>query len=361
MKVQTAISNKFAKPPVKLRQVVNNLKRSRIIIKTGCQSIDDALIGHGIESGCVTQISGPESSGKTQLCQNLVVEAIKLGKQVLYIDTQSAFSVTRLMHLLANKGLGRDLINSVQVARIYSVCDLLDLLILVLEENEYSLLVIDSLPALFNPCFVEFQNQDRMFISFEYLIELTRILAAIRLKHPGLSIVVTNYTDEWYRRFMGLTNSLYINLSISLINPPEIIYSAQLKYINQRPSQYKSCLFVITDSGLLPDFPERLSSSHSTQESSQAQNSLSQSSALSQQSILSISQGSRDDESISSQLIIADHNGAAEDTVDNFNENLYLERSIQQMSTDDDDLQLLDQLGSNRQMRIEVEECLMLS
>lgn len=268
--------------------------------------MDDLLPGGGIQSGHVTQVSGPESSGKTQFCLNLAAEAIKLGKEVLYIDTQSAFSPTRLVDLIAKKGLASHLIHSVKVATIFTIHDLFDLLTLLLEENEYSLLVLDSLPALFNPICVELEREGKKFLAFEFLSELTQILAAFRLAHPGLVIVVTNYTDKWYQRFWPLTCSLDINLSISFIDPPTIVYSAKIKPKNQFESQQKCCSFLITDSGLVQeDVSSQLTSSYPTQTFDQK--TISQSSVSSQASLVCASQGLVTNGSISSQLITADH------------------------------------------------------
>ena len=48
-------------------------------IPTGALSLDIALGAGGIPRGRVTEIFGPESSGKTTLCQHIVAEAQKLG------------------------------------------------------------------------------------------------------------------------------------------------------------------------------------------------------------------------------------------------------------------------------------------
>lgn len=253
--VYTAVCKQF-RHRLKLTSVVDHLTRAKFVLKTGCRVFDDLLPGGGVESGHVTQISGPESSGKTHLCLNLALEAIKTDKKVLYIDTQSAFSATRLVDLISSNGLQKDLANLVDVATLFSVTDLLDLLGLILQTNEYSLLVIDSLQALFDPCFVEMEMQGRTRTAFDLLDEVVRSLGALRLKLPHLVIVVTNYSDKWCQKHWGLTYTLEISLSISKFNPYEIVYLALLKHRNQTKSQYKSCRFIICASGLLPYEPK---------------------------------------------------------------------------------------------------------
>jgi len=59
-------------------------------IPTGSLSLDIALGVGGIPRGRITEIYGPESSGKTTLCQHIVAESQKLGGQAAYIDMEHA-------------------------------------------------------------------------------------------------------------------------------------------------------------------------------------------------------------------------------------------------------------------------------
>jgi recombination protein RecA len=59
-------------------------------IPTGSLSLDIALGVGGIPRGRITEIYGPESSGKTTLSQHIVAEAQKLGGQAAYIDMEHA-------------------------------------------------------------------------------------------------------------------------------------------------------------------------------------------------------------------------------------------------------------------------------
>jgi recombination protein RecA len=59
-------------------------------IPTGSLALDLALGVGGVPRGRVTEIFGPESSGKTTLCQHLVAEAQKLGGTCAYIDMEHA-------------------------------------------------------------------------------------------------------------------------------------------------------------------------------------------------------------------------------------------------------------------------------
>ncbi len=59
-------------------------------IPTGSLSLDLALGVGGIPRGRITEIYGPESSGKTTLCQHIVAEAQKLGGTCAYVDMEHA-------------------------------------------------------------------------------------------------------------------------------------------------------------------------------------------------------------------------------------------------------------------------------
>lgn len=60
------------------------------VIPTGSLSLDLALGVGGIPRGRVTEIYGPESSGKTTLCQHIVAEAQKRGGLAAFIDVEHA-------------------------------------------------------------------------------------------------------------------------------------------------------------------------------------------------------------------------------------------------------------------------------
>jgi recombination protein RecA len=60
------------------------------VIPTGALSLDIALGVGGIPRGRITEIYGPESSGKTTICQHIVAEAQNLGGTCAYIDMEHA-------------------------------------------------------------------------------------------------------------------------------------------------------------------------------------------------------------------------------------------------------------------------------
>jgi recombination protein RecA len=63
-------------------------------IPTGCLSLDIALGVGGLPKGRVVEIYGPESSGKTTLCQHIIAEAQKQGGIAAFVDVEHAFDPT---------------------------------------------------------------------------------------------------------------------------------------------------------------------------------------------------------------------------------------------------------------------------
>jgi recombination protein RecA len=59
-------------------------------IPTGCMALDLALGIGGLPRGRISEIYGPESSGKTTLCQHVIAECQKAGGVAAFIDVEHA-------------------------------------------------------------------------------------------------------------------------------------------------------------------------------------------------------------------------------------------------------------------------------
>ena len=71
-------------------------------IPTGSLSLDIALGAGGIPRGRVSEIYGPESSGKTTLCLHVIAEAQRLGGTCAFIDMEHALDPTYAERLGVN-------------------------------------------------------------------------------------------------------------------------------------------------------------------------------------------------------------------------------------------------------------------
>lgn len=70
-------------------------------ISTGSNELD-LFLGGGYEDDVITTIYGPGGSGKTNLCILCMLDIVKRGKKVIYIDTEASFSLKRLKQLDSN-------------------------------------------------------------------------------------------------------------------------------------------------------------------------------------------------------------------------------------------------------------------
>jgi len=68
-------------------------------ISTGCLSLDAAIGIGGVPRGRILEIYGPESSGKTTVCLQVIAEAQKSGGLAAFVDTEHALDVNYAQRL----------------------------------------------------------------------------------------------------------------------------------------------------------------------------------------------------------------------------------------------------------------------
>jgi recombination protein RecA len=110
-------------------------------IPTGALSLDYALGIGGIPRGRVTEVYGPESSGKTTLCLHVIAEAQKTGGLAAFIDAEHALDVQYA------KRLGVDTANLLLSQPDFGeqALEITDTLV---RSNALDVIVIDSVAAL---------------------------------------------------------------------------------------------------------------------------------------------------------------------------------------------------------------------
>jgi recombination protein RecA len=110
-------------------------------IPTGALSLDYALGIGGIPRGRVTEVYGPESSGKTTLCLHVIAEAQKKGGLAAFIDAEHALDVQYA------KKLGVDTANLLLSQPDFGeqALEITDTLV---RSNALDIIVIDSVAAL---------------------------------------------------------------------------------------------------------------------------------------------------------------------------------------------------------------------
>jgi recombination protein RecA len=110
-------------------------------ISTGALSLDIALGGVGIPRGRVTELFGPESSGKTTLALHVIASAQKAGGVAAFIDAEHALDTTWA------KRLGVD-VSSLLVSQPDTGEQALDIAEMLIASNSVDVIVVDSVAAL---------------------------------------------------------------------------------------------------------------------------------------------------------------------------------------------------------------------
>jgi recombination protein RecA len=110
-------------------------------IGTGSLSLDIALGGAGIPRGRVTELFGPESSGKTTLALHVIASAQRAGGIAAFIDAEHAMDPTWA------KRLGVD-VSSLLISQPDTGEQALDIAEMLISSNSVDVIVVDSVAAL---------------------------------------------------------------------------------------------------------------------------------------------------------------------------------------------------------------------
>jgi len=123
-------------------------------IPTGSLSLDIALGGAGVPRGRVTELFGPEASGKTTLALHVVASAQRAGGVAAFIDAEHALDTTWA------KRLGVD-VSSLLVSQPDTGEQALEIVEMLVRSNSVDVIVVDSVAALTPAAEIEGQMGDR--------------------------------------------------------------------------------------------------------------------------------------------------------------------------------------------------------
>lgn len=154
-------------------------------IPTGCLSLDIALGVGGVPKGRIIEIYGPESSGKTTLCQHIVAEAQKQGGVCAFIDVEHAFDPT-----YAEKcGV---MIDDLYVAQPDTGEQALEIAEALVRSGAIDVIVVDSVAALVPRAEIEGEMGDsHMGLQARLMSQALRKLAGT-VKQNNCLIIFTN-------------------------------------------------------------------------------------------------------------------------------------------------------------------------
>ena len=158
-------------------------------IPTGSLALDLALGIGGIPRGRITEIFGPEASGKTTLAQHIIAEAQKRGGTVAYIDAEHALDPS----YAANCGVNVDDLLISQPDTGEQALEITEALV---RSSAVDAIIIDSVAALVPRAEIEGDMGDsHMGLQARLMSQALRKLAAA-IGRSGTAVVFINQLRE---------------------------------------------------------------------------------------------------------------------------------------------------------------------
>lgn len=124
--------------------VLDNHTKKVDSISTGCVSLDTSIGVGGIPKGMLTELFGPEGSGKTTIALNTAKQVTQSGGKVLYIDVENLLNTEILRSVL-----GENIeVENIQILTPDSAEMAFTMAEMGIESGEFNLIVIDSIGAM---------------------------------------------------------------------------------------------------------------------------------------------------------------------------------------------------------------------
>jgi recombination protein RecA len=159
-------------------------------VSTGAISIDFALGIGGLPRGRVTEIFGPESSGKTTLALQVIAEAQKLGGMAAFVDAEHALDAQ-----YAQK-LGVDLENLL-VSQPDNGEQALEIVEVLIRSNSVDVVVVDSVAALVPKAEIEGEmGEAQMGLQARLMSQALRKLTGVVSKSKTTLIFINQLREK---------------------------------------------------------------------------------------------------------------------------------------------------------------------
>ncbi|MFC1989538.1 recombinase RecA [Chloroflexota bacterium] len=158
-------------------------------IPSGSLSLDLALGAGGIPRGRITEIFGPESSGKTTLGQHVIAEAQKRGGTAAYIDVEHALDPAYASRCGVN-------VDDMLISQPDAAEQALEIVEALVRSGAVDLIVIDSVAALVPQAEIEGEIGDpHIALQARLMSQALRKLAAI-IGKTGTAVIFINQLRE---------------------------------------------------------------------------------------------------------------------------------------------------------------------
>ncbi len=154
-------------------------------IPTGSLSLDIALGVGGVPCGRVIEIYGPESSGKTTLCQHIIAEAQKRGGVCAFVDMEHALDP----RYAANCGVD---VENLYVSQPDTGEQALEIAEALIRSGTMDIVVVDSVAALVPRAEIEGEMGDsHMGLQARLMSQALRKLSGV-IKQTNTVVIFTN-------------------------------------------------------------------------------------------------------------------------------------------------------------------------
>lgn len=180
---------------------IKSKSRQIFMLPTGTKNLDELLNG-GFKSKRVYLIFGANSTGKTQLCHQLCIEAFKEFSSSIYLDTENTFRPERIKELGKNQKLESDkLLKSILVSRIMSnSMFLLNLQKLeeLLKNQRFQVIIIDSINKYFR---LERANKNTSHFKAKFIfLEILKNLNRLTNKYNTILVVTAQISPNFINK-----------------------------------------------------------------------------------------------------------------------------------------------------------------
>jgi recombination protein RecA len=159
------------------------------IISTGAISLDIALGLGGIPRGRITEIFGPESSGKTTLALHIIAEAQKTGGIAAYIDVEHALDPVYSSHLGVN-------IDDMLISQPDTGEQALEICEALVRSSAVDVIVVDSVAALVPRAEIEGEMGDSQVALQARLMSQALRKLAVAIGKSGTAVIFINQLRE---------------------------------------------------------------------------------------------------------------------------------------------------------------------
>lgn len=155
------------------------------VIPTGSLSLDIALGVGGVPRGRITEIYGPESSGKTTICQHIAAEAQRMGGVAAFIDMEHALDPNYAARCGVN-------IDSLLISQPDTGEQALEIAEALVRSGAVDVVIIDSVAALVPRAEIEGDMGDApMAMQARLMSQALRKLSGV-IKQTNTAVVFTN-------------------------------------------------------------------------------------------------------------------------------------------------------------------------